>query len=104
MQKMRKISLLAGLLAVTLGGAAVSTTAPAFAACLNPDAGLIDLTHNAMQPGAGWGYDKDAVDRELAKGNRCDLVKQQSQPVTGDQLNDFKPLNNQTRNGQNEYN
>ena len=68
---MRKISLIAGAIALAAGLGAVSTASTAFAACLNPDAGIIDLSHNAMQPGAGWGYDKDAVDRELAKGNNC---------------------------------
>ena len=79
---MRKISLFAGIVAVTLGMGAVSVTSSAFAdsVCLYPDAGAVDLTHNAMQPGAGWGYDKTAVDAELAKGNRCSVV-QQSQPV-----------------------
>jgi len=82
---MRKISLFAGIVAVTLGMGAISaTSAFADSVCLNPDAGAIDLSHNAMQPGAGWGYDKTAVDAELAKGNRCSVV-QQSAPV--DQTN-----------------
>ena len=55
-----------------------------------------------MKPGAGFGYDKATVDRELSKGNRCTVV-QQSQPVTGDQLNDFRPLNNKDRNGTTQY-
>ncbi len=81
---MRKISLVAGLFALTvgLGGASLATSAFADSGvCLNPDAGMIDLTHNAMQDGAGWGYDKDAVDAELAKGNRCNTTTQQSQPI-----------------------
>jgi hypothetical protein len=79
---MRKISLFAGVVALTLGLGAVSATSSAFAdtLCLNPDAGTIDLSHDAMKPGAGWGYDKAGVDAELAKGNRC-AVTQQSQPI-----------------------
>jgi len=100
---MRKLSLLAGAAALTLGLGTVGFVNTASAACLNPDASVIDLTHDAMKPGAGPGYDKDTVDRELAKGNRCDNV-QQSQPVTGDQLSDYKPLNNKSRNGSNAYN
>jgi hypothetical protein len=91
--KMRKISLLAAAVVIASGVGMVSTAGTAFAACLNPDAGAIDLTHNAMQPGAGWGYDKTAVDKELAKGNRCSLfgdnaTVQQSAPIPPDtQLN-----------------
>jgi|GEM_PF-4927023 len=98
---MRKISLVAGLVAMTIGLGGVSAASSAFAAtCLNPAAGTIDLTHNPMVPGAGWGYDKDAVDAELAKGNRCDL-QQQSQPISGSQLSDYQPggqVNNQAHN------
>ncbi len=103
---MRKITLLAGIAALTLGAGAIPTASSALAqgVCLNPDAGLIDLTHNAMQDGAGWGYDKAAVDKELAKGNRCSNVTQQSQPVTGDQLQDYQPLNNKTRSSESGYN
>ncbi|MGN6103246.1 MAG: hypothetical protein ACTHOR_19080 [Devosia sp.] len=99
---MRKLPLLIGALSISLGLGAVSTATTATAACLNPDAGLIDLSHDPMKPGAGFGYDKATVDRELAKGNRCTVV-QQSQPVTGDQLNDFRPLNNKDRNGTTQY-
>jgi hypothetical protein len=97
---MRKISLLAGAVAVAAGMATLSTGGAAFAACLNPDAGVIDLTHNAMKDGAGWGYDKSAVDQELAKGNNCAVnATQQSLPLPGDQqLNHGNP---QGSNGQN---
>lgn len=101
---MRKISLFAGIVAMTVGLAGVSTASSAFAmGCLNPDAGAIDLTHNAMNPGAGAGFDKEAVDAELAKGNRCSIT-QQSQPVNGDDMSNYRPSSSQTHTTSNYYN
>jgi hypothetical protein len=79
---MRKLSLLAGAVALAIGcGGAASS---AFAAgCLTNQEQLppMSLTHDAMIDGAGFGYDKGAYDAELAKGNSC-AVTQQSQPVS----------------------
>ncbi|MDR3471936.1 MAG: hypothetical protein P4M09_09640 [Devosia sp.] len=87
---MRKFSLYLGSLALIVGLGGVSTASSAFAmGCLNPDAGTLDLTHDAMKPGAGWGYDKEAVDKVLSQGNRCS-VTQQSQPVSDNQLNTYR--------------
>jgi len=101
---MRKISLIAGAVAIVAGMATISTASTAFAACLNPDAGMIDLSHNAMKDGAGFGYDKPAVDSELAKGNKCSAYVQQSQPVTGNQIQDYRLKDNVSRNGMGSYN
>jgi hypothetical protein len=103
MRKMRKFSLYAGIVALTVGLGGVSTASSAFAmGCLNPAAGTVDLTHNAMNPGAGWGYDKDGVDKTLAEGNRCG-VTQQSQPVSDDQLGTYRPMTNRTNQGSSTY-
>jgi len=81
---MRKISLFAGVVALSLGlgGVALSTSAFADGVCLNPDAGSVDLTHFAMNSGAGPEFDIDGYHAEMAKGNRCDTTTQQSQPIS----------------------
>ncbi|MGN6103245.1 MAG: hypothetical protein ACTHOR_19075 [Devosia sp.] len=80
---MRKFALLTVALVGTMSLATLGGATASFAdtLCLNPDAGSVDLTHDAMKPGAGWGYDKDGYDSEMSKGNRCS-VTQQSQPLT----------------------
>ncbi|HTJ56956.1 MAG TPA: hypothetical protein VL418_05255 [Devosiaceae bacterium] len=84
---MLKRSLMAGLAGATLLGALGLATIPAAAqTCLNPYAGAVPLSHDAMDPGAGFGYDKNFVDQQLAKGNRCanqaGPTTQQSAPVS----------------------
>ena len=81
---MRKISLFAGVVALALGATAVSSSA--FAACLTSQEQLtpMSLTHDDMVPNAGFGYNKDAYNAALAKGNACP-VTQQAQPVSDTQ-------------------
>jgi hypothetical protein len=79
---MRNVSLLLGAVAMAAGLSVVSTSAFADA-CLTSQDNLVpmSLSHNAMVPGAGYGYDKDAYDAALAQGNVCQTT-QQSQPVS----------------------
>lgn len=82
---MRKFTLIAATAAVFATGLLLPT-ADAFAmGCLNRTLVPMDLTHDAMKPGAGWGYDKPAYDAELAKGNKCPTTEQ-STPTSGTSL------------------
>ncbi len=64
---------------VAVAGIAFSAVTPSAAAvCLNPYAGVIPLTHDDMVAGAGFGYDKEFIDEQLAKGNRCSVWKRAS--------------------------
>jgi hypothetical protein len=75
MDQMRNIYLIAGLVAA-IGASGVTTGPAAAEGCLNPYAGVLSLTHDAMVPNEGHGYDKAFVDAQLAKGNRCFTIEQ----------------------------
>lgn len=78
---MRKSLLLAGVAALTVGLGAASSSAYAMGCLTNQEAlPFMSLSHDDMVPDAGFGYDKDAYDAALAKGNACSTT-QQSQPV-----------------------
>jgi hypothetical protein len=80
--KMRKFSLVAGLLVSVIGLSAVSTTSSAFAAGCLPNqngAALQSLTNDTMVPNAGAGP-HSSYDVTSVQGNSCS-VTQQSAPV-----------------------
>jgi hypothetical protein len=90
---MRKISLFTGIVATVIGLGAVATAGSAFAeGCLTAQQQLppISLSQDSMIPNAGFGYDNDAYDAALAKGNIC-TTTQQSQPVSDETTTAKKP-------------
>ena len=81
--KTLKTSVLSTMMIAVIGVGALSGASSAFAAdCLTNQSALppISLSQDSMIPNAGFGYDKDAYDAALAKGNACPTT-QQSQPV-----------------------
>ncbi|HTJ56928.1 MAG TPA: hypothetical protein VL418_05105 [Devosiaceae bacterium] len=80
---MLKRSLMAGLAGtVLLGVVGLAPTPAAAQVCLNPYAGAVSLSQYPMDPGNGFGYDRNFVNQQLAKGNRCATTAQQSAPVS----------------------
>jgi hypothetical protein len=97
---MRKLSLIAGIAATTIGLAVVSTGSAFAMGCLSPDLQTppVSMANNQLgdsdvngASSKGFGYDRDAYLAALAKGNACSAT-QQSQPVSDTQmLNAKKP-------------
>ena len=100
---MNKITLGTALALAVFGVSALASTPSMAAGCLNPFSGFVDLTHNAMKDGAGFGYDKRYVDRQLAKGNRCDATEQSLDAST---LYDtvHRPIIDRQKDGHGNYN
>lgn len=78
---MRKFATLASLAVVAVGFTSI-VGGTAFAATLHTgDLPLLSLTHNDLVPNQGFGYDKQAYDAQLARGNTDDVTTEQSLPV-----------------------
>lgn len=83
---MRNLSTSVAVVVAAIGFAAFSAGTASAAGCLDPNALTpMTLTHDATVPGAGFRYDKDAYDAQLAKGNRCSPT-QQSLSVGNDRV------------------
>jgi len=90
MDCMRKIFLMAGVVATAIGMSAIASGSAFAMGCLNNRADLVplSLTHNPMadngEHGAkseGFGYDRNAYLSVIAQGNTCNTTEQ-SQPLT----------------------
>ena len=86
---MRRIYIAGAVLAATMAISTFGLVGTASAACLNPDAGTVDLTNTALANNSPAGYDVQAYNHEMAKGNRCDVTEQSIAP---DQISDYNPL------------
>ena len=68
---MLKLPLIAVLAGTSLGAMALGAGPALAQVCLNPYASAVSPSHDDMVPNEGFGYDKNFVDQQLAKGNRC---------------------------------
>ncbi|HVW93912.1 MAG TPA: hypothetical protein VHB74_15055 [Devosia sp.] len=74
---MRKQMMLAAAAFAALGFTGLTSSGALAAGCLNPrDLPPMSLTHDDMVPNAGFGYNKQAYQDQLARGNTCGVTQQ----------------------------